>query len=237
MLRISSLVLLLMFACGNAFAGVGVELDVVFRDSTVQCRYLYVLGHDAKGVNDTLAVFDSLSFYGQNRVSLYYTVRSGGKNMLSVVDTSGLQVKSKPFKASQGRTTFTVVVDQYQIEVTGKDYHYLRKNDDERSYYVFLFIFVVIKFLITSIFGFATNQRKRIIAIASGAFLLSAFIDWLFPLNYLYRFVMILLAEYMLIALVGRRLISWLQAAMLVLTVNMVGFGMIAILYLLYVFW
>ena len=228
--------LLLMFSCGKEFSVINVELDIVFSDSTVH-RYLYVLGSGAKELNDTLAVFDTLSFNGQNRVSLFYTVRSGGKNMLSMVDSSGLQVESKPFRVSPRRTTFTVVVRQHQIEVTGKDYHYLRKNDDERSYYVFLFIFVTVKILITTVLGFTTKQRKRIVAIAFGAFLLSAFIDWLFPLNYLYRFLMIVLAEYLPIALIGHRFISWMRAAMLVLTVNMIGFGMIAVLYLLYVFW
>jgi len=237
MLRLDTFFLLLSLACGKALAGIGVELDVVFIDSTVQCRYLYVLAPGANAVNDTLAVFDTLSFNGQNRVSLFYSVHSGRKNMLSMVDSSGLRVESKPFRVSPERTAFTVVAGQHKIEVSGKDYHYLRKNDDERSYYVFLFIFVTVKILITTIFNFVTKQRKRIVAIASGAFLLSSFIDWLFPLNYLYRFLMIILAEYLLIALIGRKFISWQQAAKLILTVNMIGFGLIAILYLLYVFW
>lgn len=234
MLRIRILFLLLMLTCGKLFANSVVELDVVFKDSTIQCRYLYVLVPEA---NDTLAVFDSLSFNGKNRVSLFYSAGFDGKNLLSIVDSGGVHIKSKPFMTSPRRTVFSVVVGRRQIEVTGKDYLYLRKNDNERSYYVFLFIFVIIKILITIIFGFASKQRKRIVAIASGAFLISAFIDWLFPIDYLYRFLMILLAEYLAIALTGHRFISWLRAAMLVLTVNIIGFGMIAILYLLYVFW
>jgi hypothetical protein len=237
MLRTGTLLLLLSLACGNLLAGIGVELDVVFSDSTVQCQYLYVLAPCVDGANDTLAVFDSLSFYGHNRVSLFYSVHSNGKNMLSMVDSSGIQVRSKAFKVSPKRTTFDVVVGRSQIEVNGKDYLYLRKNDDERSYYVFLLIFFAVKFLITAVFVFVSKLRKRIISISCGAFLLSAFIDWLFPLNYLYRFLIIILVEYLLISLIGHKFISWLRTAMLVLTVNLVGFGLIAILYLIYVFW
>ena len=154
-----------------------------------------------------------------------------------MVDSAGVQVVSKPFRVSPHRTTFTVVVGQRKIKVTGKDFLYPQKNEDKRSYFVFLAIFLAIKILITVVFVFASKQCKRIISIASGAFLISAFIDWLVPLNYLYRFLLIILAEYLLIALIGRKSISRLRTAMLVLTVNMIGFGMIAILYILYVFW
>jgi len=237
MLRIKTFVLLLSLFCVKSFANVNVELDVVFSDSTVNCRYLYVLASSANGTNDTLAVFDTLSFNRQNRVSLFYSVLSNGKNTLSLVDSAGVHVKSKPFKVSPQHTTFKVELGQQQIKITHKDFLYPLKNEDARSYFVFLIVFFVIKILITVVFVFASKQRKRIIAIASGAFLLSAFIDWLIPLNYLYRLLMILLAEYLLIALIGRRFISWLRAAMLVATVNMVGFGMIVLLYLMYVFW
>jgi len=229
--------LLLIFTLGQAFANINVELDVVFSDSTVNCRYLYVLATSATGTNDTIAVFDSLSFYGHKRVSLFYSVRSNIKNTLSLVDTAGVYVTSKPFKVSPHRTTFLVDVGQQQIKVSLKDYLYPLKNEDEQSYFVFLTIFFVIKSLISIVFVFVTKQRKRIIAIAAGAFLLSAFIDWFLPVNYLYRLLMVILAEYLLIAFIGRKFISWLQAAMLILTVNLIGFGLIAGLYILYVFW
>jgi len=235
------LFLLLILACGKMFANIGVELDVVFKDcadsSIVQYRYLYVLCPAADGTSDSLAVFDTLHFNGKNRVSLFYSVHSNGKNILSMVDSAGVYLESKPFMVSPKRTTFAVVVGQQQIEVVAKDYLYLRKNENEHSYYVFLLIFFVVKFLFTVIFVFISKLPKRNVFIASGAFILSAFIDWLIPLNYLYRFLMIILAEYLLIALVGRKSISWLRAAMLALTVNIAGFGFIAILYLLYVFW
>jgi hypothetical protein len=236
MLR-TSILLLISLICGKSFAGVNVELDVVFSDSTVQCRYLYVLAPGTVGVNDTIAVFDTLSFNGQNRLSLFYTVRSDGKNTLSIVDAAGVHLRSKPFRVSPQRTTFKVDVMQQQIKITGKDFLYPQKNEDGRSYFVFLTIFFVIKILIATVFVFVSKQRKPIIAIASGAFLLSALIDWFISFDYLYRFLMMILAEYLLIALVGRRFIAWLQAAMLVLTVNMIGFGMIVMLYVLYVFW
>lgn len=230
-------ILLLSFVCGKALAGINVELDVVFSDSSVQCRYLYVLTSGANGLNDTLAVFDSLSFCGQNRVSLFYSVRTNEKNTLSMVDSAGVHVKSKPFKVSPQHTTFKVVAGQQQIRVSNKDYLYPQKNGDVRSYFVFLTIFLVIKILLTVVFVFTSKQRRRIIALAFSAFLLTVFIDWFLPLSYLYRFLMMIITEYLLIALAGRKSISWLRAAMLILTVNLVGFGLIVILYLLYVFW
>ena len=226
-----------MFACGKLFAGIGVELDVVFSDSTIQCRYLYVLHPAANGANDTLAVFDTLSFNGINRVSLFYSVHSGGINALSMVDSAGVHFVSNTFRVSPRHTVFAVVVGERQIEVAGKDYLYLRKNDNEQSYYVFLLIFFAVKLLMTTVFVLLSKLPKRIIFIASGAFLLSAFIDWLFPLNHLYRLFLIMLTEYLLIALAGRKSISWLRAALLVLVVNLIGFGIIVFLYIMYVFW
>ena len=228
--------LLLSLVCGKAFADVEVELDVVFSDS-VQCRYLYVFRPGTEGLNDTLAVFDTLSFNGQNRVSLFYSVDSCGKNMLALVDSGGMQVESNLFGISPWRTTFSVLVGQQQIKVNNKDYLYPQKNEDERSYFIFLFIFFVVKIIITAVYVFSSKLPKRLIPIASGAFLLTAFVDWFLPVHYLYRFLMMALAEYILIAVVARKSISWLRAAVLVLMVNIAGFGLIAILYLGFVFW
>ena len=177
MLKTGTLFILLSLSCGKLLANINVELDVFFSDSTVNCRYLYVLATSTNGTNDTIAVFDSLSFYGHKRVSLFYSVRSNKKNTLSMVDTAGVYVTGKPFRVSPHRTTFLVDVGQLQIKVSPKDYLYPLKNEDEQSYFVFLTIFFVIKSLITIFFVFVTKQRKRIIAIAAGAFLLSAFID------------------------------------------------------------
>ena len=237
MLRINMMFLVLSLVCGKVFANIGVELDVVFRDSTVQCRYLYVLRPNTDRTNDTLAVFDTLSFSGQSRTSLFYSVSSKGKDMLSLVDSSGICIESKPFSVSPLHTVFTVVVGQRQILVTGKDYLYPQRNEDERSYFIFLFLFFSVKILITAIFNFVSKLHKRNISIAAGAFLLSAFAEWFLPLHYLYRFLITMLSEYMLIALVGRKSISRLRAAMLVLVVNFCGYGIIAILFLLFVFW
>lgn len=228
---------MLMPVCGKIFAGIGVELDVVFRDSTLQCRYLYALSPNPGGVTDTLAVFDSLSFNGQSRVSLFYVAGSSSDHMLSMLDSSGLYLESRMFGVSPQRTTFTVVIGRQQIKVASKDYIYPQKNEDERSYFVFLFIFFVVKILMVTVFFFSSKLPKRIITISSGAFLLSAFVDWVLPINYLYRFLIIAIVEYLLIAFVGRKSISRLQAALLVLVVNMVGYGLIAVLYLSFVFW
>ena len=232
-----------MLACGKIFAGI-VELDVFFRDSLgrtdgsiIQCRHIYVLCPAADGTNDTLAIFDSLSFNMRNRASLFYTTRPDEKNTLLMIDSDGMQIESNPFRISPRRTTFAVIVDPQQIEVVAKDYLYLRKNENAQSYYIFLLIFFVVKLTITVVFTFISKLPRRTISIAAGAFLLSAFVDWLFPIKYLYRFLMIILVEYLLIALVGRRSISRLRTAMLVLLVNIAGFGIIDILYLLYVFY
>lgn len=244
MLRTGALFLWLALFCGKAFAGIDVELDIVFNDSlrrvdgsAVQCRFMYVICPATDGANDTLAIFDTLSFDRKNRVSLFYSIPSDGKNKLVVIDSDGLHVESNLFRISTHRTTFAVTIDGRKIEVVGKDYLYLRKNESEQSYYAFLLIFFVVKFLITFIFVSLSKLPWRVISIASGAFLLSAFIDWLFPLNYLYRLLITMLAEYLLIALIGRKSISWLKTAMLVLVVNLAGVGFIFLLYLMFVFW
>ena len=154
-----------------------------------------------------------------------------------MVDSAGANIVSPPFRVSPRHTVFAVVVGQQQIEVAGKDYLYLRKNENEQSYYVFLLIFFVVKLLMTTVVVLISKLPKRVIPIAFGAFLFSAFLDWLFPLNNLYRLLLMMLAEYLLITLVGRRYISWLRSILLVLVVGMAGFGIIVFLYIIYVFW
>jgi hypothetical protein len=235
-MRIYTLLLIGMFACAKAFAGIDVELEVVFRDSVPQCCYLYVLSPNA-GTNDTLAVFDTLSFDGRSRISLFYTAAAGSNQFLSLVNPDGQHRQSRMFKVLPQRTGFVVMVGQRRINIINTDYLYPRKNGDERSYFVFLLFFFAVKFCIVVAFVFTAQLPRRNIAISSGAFLLSAFIDWMLPIPYLYRFLMMVLAEYLLIALVGRRSVSWFRAALLVLVVNMVGFGLITSLYLWFVFW
>ena len=230
-------VIWLFFALGRAHAGVSVELDVVFNDTTIRRPSMYVLVPNAYGTNDTLAAFDSLSFYGLNRVSLFYTARSNQRNILSMVDSSGVYMESKPFRVSPQRANFKVMVGQQHIKVSNKDFLYPQKNDDQRSYFAFLTIFLAIKILITAGFVFSSKQRKRIVIIALTVFLVSAFMDWFLPINYVYRLLTMMLSEFLLIALVARKSILWRQAALLVLTVNSLGFGLIAILYLWFVFW
>ena len=214
-------------------ANINVELDVAFIDSTVNCLYLYVVCFDK---NDTIAAFDTLSFNKHDRVSLFYSVKSAGKNRLSIIDSTGIYIESKPFMVSPRRTVFSVVVEQQLISVAKKDYLYLKKNENENSYFIFLLFFFLVKVLITTVFVFISNLPRRNITISSGAFLLSSFIDWHFPVYYLYRLLLTMLVEYLLIAIVGRNSISWLQALLLVKIVNVSGFGIIAILYLSYIF-
>jgi len=237
MLRIGNLLLLFALACGQVFSNNVIELDVVIRDSTLQIQRLYVLQIiDAEDRVDTLAAFDTLSFNRQNRVSLFYTVNHAGKNMLSLIDSNGERIESKSFTVSPHRIVFLTVIDQQQIAVSNKTFLYTLKNEDEKSYYAFLLIFFTVKILITALFVFLSSLRKRNVAIAAGTFLLSAFIDWLFPINYLYRLLMTMIVEYLLIAIIGRKHISKVQAAILVLFVNVFGFGMIALFYITYTF-
>ena len=176
---------LLMLVCGQAFASIDVELDVVFINgdsSTLQCRYLYVLNQNAERTTDTIAVFDTLSFNGRNRVSLFFTAKAGEKNMLSLVDSCGQHIESNFFKISSRRTTYTVLIDHDQQQIK-----------------------VVKKF-------------------------------WFLPMHYLFCFLIIALVAYLLIALVGRKTISWLRTSVLVLIINLTCFVILAILYLTYQF-
>ena len=237
MLRVCTILFLLLLTCGKTSAQIGVELDVVFKDSAMQCERLFVFRADPEITLDVLAVFDTLSFSGQRRVSLFYNIPNRQENRIVLVDTSGRYRESNNFTVSPQRTTFVVSIGKQQIAVKNKDYLYPQKNEDERSYFLYLSIFFIVKILITVIFIFKSNLPKRLISIASGASLLSAFIDWFLPLNYLYRFLLMALTEYLLVAWVGRKSISWRQATLLVVVVDAVGFGIIAALYLFYVFW
>ena len=227
------LFLFTLFIFGNMFAEANVELDVVFSDSTVQCKYLYVLGANT---GDTLAVFDTLSFNRQNRVSLFYTANKGGKNILLLVDSEGALSESKPYNIMYSNV-FSVAVGKEQISVNKRDFLYFRKNSDNKSYFVFLLFFFTVKSLITFFFVFLSALHRRVAAFASGAFLLSALIDWFFPLHYFYRLFVTLLAEYLFIAILGRKSISWLWTAILVMVVNFVSFGIIAFLFILHALW
>ena len=106
---------------GKTFSNIDVELDVVFRDSTVQCQYLYVLCSDK---NDTTAVFDTLSFNGYDRVSLFYSVKEDEKNKISIIYFGGAHLESKSFTVSPRTNIFSVVVDKQQINVEKKNYLY-----------------------------------------------------------------------------------------------------------------
>ena len=228
------LILFLLFACGTTFANIDVELDVILGDSTVQCRYLYVLSPaESAGRYDTLVAFDTLSFNAQRRMSLFYSVKTDKEHILSIVDSAGMFIESKPFAVTSQRAAYTVVVDREKISVTSNDYYYPQQNED----FIYLMVFFGVKFLMTIIFVMSSKFPKRIVSIASGAFLLSALIDLHFDISYLYRFLLILLADYLLIAFVARKSISPLWASIFVLTVNLAGYGVAMFLYLFYVYY
>jgi hypothetical protein len=230
-------VLFLYIPNGKVLADFDVELDVFFKDSTLNGRYLYVLEFSQGKSADTLAVFDSLAFNRQDRISLFYNSEQIRETKLVYIDTSGLNLNSKIFKPSPGRTTFAVSINRQNIKIVNKDFAYPQKNEDEQSYLYYLSIFVFVKILIAMVFIFASTLPKRLISISSGTFLLSVLIDWNLPLHYFIRFLITALAEFLLISLIGRKHISWLQSVLLVIIVNIAGFGIILGGYLLYVFW
>ena len=237
MMRHCILCFLFSLACGRLSAGVDVELDVAFGDSTFRCKCLYVLRSGADGASDTLAVFDTLSFSRQNRISLFYTAPAGRENMISAVDSGGNVRTSSLFGISPQRTTFTVFIGPQNIRVSVRDYLYPLKNEHKESYFFFLLIFFAVKICLAIACIFVAKLSKRLIPVAAGTFLLSAFIDWLLPMNYIFRFLLVMTVEFLLITMGGRKHVSLLRAALLAPVVNVVGFGIIAAAYLFYVFW
>ena len=228
---------LLVAPCGKAFADFNVELDVVFKDSAFRCESLQVLVPDSGEICDTLAVFDTLAFNNRQRVSLFYTVPGASKNMISLTDSAGNTQVSKTFKISPNRTTFIVIVDSKQIRVFPKDYLYPRKEEGTKSYFFFLLIFFVAKMLITFVYIRTEKLSGQLMLTASGAFLLSAFIDWLLPFHYFWRFLLITLFEFSLIAVFARKHVNPVQAGLLSTVVNVVGAGIISFGYFFYSFW
>ncbi len=236
-IRLGVVLLLLSALCEKALAGFGVELDMVFKDSTYQCHFLYVLSPNSTGTNDTLVSFDSLAFNRQQRVSLFFNIPQEQKIKLLMYDTDGHVLESKLFKASPQRTIFRVTVHQHRVKITHKDFLYPQKNEDTKSYFFFLWIFFVFKMLVSGIYILAARLPLRLMAVTSGTFLLSSLVDWFLPLSYIYRLCITALFEFLIIAFVGRKSISWIRVAILVFILNITGFGLIFFSYLWYVFW
>ena len=231
------LIFLLFVLCEKNVSGIGVELDVTFADSTLHPCVLYALSSPLEGVVDTLAIFDSLSFSGLQPVSLFFDISRKQEIQLKLVGTNYLIVQSKLFQVSPRKTIYAVSIDAEQINLSHRDFLYLKKKDSYNSYFFFLLIFFVVKTIIAAIYIAIERLPKRLILFLSGIFLLTAFIDWFVPLDYMIRFFIIALAEFFLIALTGRKFISWKQISLLIITVNIVGFGLIFAIYSGYIFW
>jgi len=175
-------VIFFTFLCAPqaASANIVVELDVSFRDSTVQCRCMYVMRYDVvEGNNDMLAIFDSISFNRFDRVSLFYNVNEAENNILFMVDTHGTLFKSNPFKVSTHSDTFSVVVEQQQISITKTD----------------------------------------------------------FLIDHLYKLLILVFVEYLLIVIIGRKSKLLFRLAVIVFIANLAGFGIITVVYILHTFW
>lgn len=223
--------------CGNIFAGLNAELDVVFEEPGQQCRFMYILSPDIEGKSDTLAIFDSLAFNRQQRVSLFFPIPQKREIKVSILTAGGQRMESGLFGVSPRQTTFAVSVNSKRIKITGKDFLYPQKNEDERSYVIFSLIFFIVKMLISSVYISVTRLPKPLLAITSGIFILSAFIDWFFPMNYYCRFLFAALFETLLLKVAGRASITWRHTILLATIVNIIGFGIIFALYFMYVLW
>ena len=227
-------VLLLTLFCGKLYGSIDVELDVLFGDSTVNCRCMYVICIDD---NDTIAAFDTLSFFGYDRASLFYRMNGDGKDKLILLYNDSVLVESNIFEVLARRAVFDVVIWRDKISVSAKDYLYPRKNNNKYSYFIYLLIFFAIKTLLTALYIFIIPLAKRNILIASGVFLISSLIDWSLPVHFFFRFVLTVALEYIMISLIGRKSITWGWSAVLVLLVNISGAGIIALLYFFFSFW
>ena len=237
MLRISCILLYFSLLSGQAIKDQCVELDVVFNDSTMRCLYLYVICVDNNELRDTLAIFDSLSFNRQDRVSLFYKANNLEKKIISFIDCQGVDTHSKPYGISAfSRNTpalFSVILANQQVTIVERDFFYLLKKENLAT----LIIFYISKLLIISLFVTFSTLPKRTAAIASGSFLLSMAIYLLFPFYFVFNILIIIPVEYLFIALIGKKYISWLWAAFLVLGANIISYGIVAFLYYFYYFY
>jgi hypothetical protein len=227
------LVGLFLLSCGTSFAGFNIELDVFSQENAASVRFLHVLAAH----NDTLTVFDSLAFGKQNRSSLFFATPQPQTIKIVALTTDEQSVESEWFEVSPRRTTLLVTIQNDKIDVSAKDFRYPRKNENENSYFVFLLIFLLVKLLITILYMSAFRMPKQLIQSISGAFLFSGVIDWIFPVSYLFRILMIMFVECFLIYFSSRKVISLLQTAILSIVVNIAGSGLIALIYMAYVFW
>ena len=225
-------IFILLAGCWNASA-LSIELDIMFTDSARHYQYLCILDRN----NDTLSISDSLAFNGTEGVSLFYQIAPEKEIKISATDTDNHSIESPFFKVSSRRTTFLVVFQDQYIDVSVKDFLYPIKGDKEESYLWFLLIFFVVKFIIALIYILANRIPASSLYIVAGVFILSSFISWLVPLNYIIRLGIVVLTEFTVIILFTWKKTSILHISLLVLINNLASFGLISFMYLLYTFW
>jgi hypothetical protein len=230
------MVLLLFLSC-KIFAGFTIELDVTFNEDSLHYQNIFVIAPDMEEAGDTITIFNSMAFKGQLQTSLFFTASQKQEIKITAVTSDGKEAESRSFQISPQRSTFSVLIDAEKIKVRTKDFLYPQKNDDEKSYFVFLLIFFIVKLLIACIYIFLTKLPKRLISISAGIFLFSGFFEWVLPVNYLIRFFIIALIEFLLIIIFAKKDLTWIQSIILIIIVNLAGFGIIVLSYLIYVFW
>ncbi|MDR1866325.1 MAG: hypothetical protein LBR08_12235 [Bacteroidales bacterium] len=233
MLRKWAATVILPLYCGGLFAAEEVELEVVFPDDAAQCRFLYVL---AETGGDTLAVFDTLSFGRQRRSSLFFPMPRRQSVKLVAVTAGGRHLESRPARVSSHRTTFLATVGDDAIHLSVKDFLYPRKNDSEQAYLVFLLIFFAVKLSLAALFAVVFRLPKTALYAVCGMFMISGLIEWNLPLDYLLRMLVLIALEWIFISIGARKIISPRQTLAMVTTVNIAAFGLIAAVYLAYVF-
>ncbi|MDR1667599.1 MAG: hypothetical protein LBS03_07920 [Bacteroidales bacterium] len=222
-------IIIWLMLCKNV-TGRTVELNMISSDTT-RFRLVYVV--DVVG-GDTLAAFDSLAFDRQRNI-LYFSCE--GEQIVRIFAlTSGQQfVESESFTLFLQHTTFYALLQRDEINVSIEDFQY-PQNEEKENYFIFLLIFFTVKWSISAVYIFVMRLPKSLLAVAAGAFLLSAFIDWNLSVGYLFRLLILMFVECGLF-LTARKILPLKHNIPMVAGANLSGFGLIMLAYLVFIFW
>jgi hypothetical protein len=178
-----------------------------------------------------------LSFETPDRSTLYFSADNNQEIKLIMLTAGWQRMESETFTVSPQQSTLLVTVENDEISISAKDFRYPEKDSNENSYFVFLLIFFAVKLLISIAYIFAFRLPKQLFSIAAGIFLLSAFIDWTLPIHFLLRLASVIAFEFGLFFFTSRKIFPLLHNIVMTIAVNIAGFGLIMLAYLIYVFW
>ncbi|MDR0713574.1 MAG: hypothetical protein LBF89_04855 [Bacteroidales bacterium] len=221
---------MICLALCESLAGRTVELNVAACD-TIRYRFLYVINTAG---NDTIAAFDSLSF-DRKENSLYFNCEDEPTLRICIV-TDRQSAVSESFTVFSQHTLFYVSLQDDMVNVSIENFQYPQNEENKSAYFVFLLIFFTVKWSISATYIFVMRLPKRLLSVAAGTFLLSAFIDWYLPVNYLFRLPILAFAECGLF-LTAWKILPLKHNILMVSGANIAGFGLIILLYLLFIFW